>query len=60
MEHIKELHNIKLWLKTGAIGYDEAKRRAAPHIKAINTRSNAIAKRHGVKPKHVTFGSFMR
>ena len=60
MEHKRELDNIKGWLLTGAITYDKAKEMAAPHIAAMNERSKEIAKKHGVRPKRISFAAFMR
>jgi len=58
--HIQELKNIDLWLKIGAIDYDKAKEMAIPHINAINEKSKAIAKKHGIKPRFVAFHNFVR
>jgi hypothetical protein len=54
------LKNIKMWLLMGAITYDRAKEMAAPQIEAFNTKAAAIAKRHGVKARKITFAEFMR
>jgi len=58
--HIQELRNIDLWLKIGAIDYDKAKEMAKLHIIAINEKSKEIAKKHGVKPRLVSFHNFVR
>ncbi len=60
MEHRQELENIKMWLHSGAISYDQAERMAKPHLDAMNEKSKEIAKRCGVKPKLFNFASFMR
>jgi ribosomal protein S11 len=60
MEHTDELKNIKMWLHLGAITYDKAKEMAEPHIAAFNTKAAEIAKKHGTKPRQITFASFMR
>lgn len=60
LEHKQEMDNIKLWLYSGAISYDQAKRMAKPHLDAMNEKSKEIAKRCGVKPKLITFTAFMR
>lgn len=60
MEHRQELENIKMWLHSGAISYDQAERMAKPHLDALNEKSKEIAKRCGVKPKLFNFASFMR
>ena len=60
MEHTNELKNIRSWLCAGAITYDKAKQMAKPHIEAFNMKSKEIAKKHGVKPRFITFASFMR
>ena len=57
--HIQELHNIDMWLKIGAIDYDKAKAMAQFHIDAINVMSKTIAKKHGVKPRYVSFHNFI-
>ncbi len=59
-EHTNELHNIKMWMYQGAIAYDKAKEMAEPHIAALNEKAREIAKKHGVKPRQVTFAAFMR
>jgi hypothetical protein len=56
----QELANIDYWLKTGAINFDKAKKKAQPHIDAINEKSKEIAKKHGVKPRLVGFHNFVR
>lgn len=57
---IQELANIDLWVKIGAIDYDNAKKMAQPHIDAINEKSREIAKKHGIKPRLVAFHNFVR
>lgn len=54
------LNNIKMWLCQGAIKYETAKEMAAPHIEAFNKKAAEIAKKHGVRPRQITFASFMR
>jgi len=58
--HIQELVNIDMWVKIGAVNYDQAKKMAKPHIDAINEKSREIAKKHGVKPRLVGFHNFVR
>ena len=58
--HIQELRNIDYWLKIGAISFDRAKEMAQPHIDAINKASWRIARKHGVKPRYVSFHNFIR
>lgn len=58
--NLNSLNEIKYKLKIGVITYDEAKKRALPYIKAMNDKATEIAKRHGVKPKKITFTGFMR
>jgi ribosomal protein S11 len=60
MEHTKQLYNIKVWMMTGAITYDRAKEMAEPHIAALNEKAAEIAKKHGIKPRIITFAAFMR
>jgi hypothetical protein len=60
MTHINELRNIDLWVKTGAIDFDKAKKMAQPHIDAINAKSVEIAKKHGVRARKVSFYNFVR
>jgi hypothetical protein len=60
MEHTNELRNIEMWMKQGAITYDKAKEMAKPHIDALNTKARGIAKKYGIKPRIITFASFMR
>ena len=54
------LKNIRMWLCQGAITYDKAKEMAVPHINTLNKKSAEIAKKHGVKPRQITFAEFMR
>jgi polyhydroxyalkanoate synthesis regulator phasin len=49
-----------MWVKMGAISFDEAKKMAQPHIDAINEKSKEIARKHGVKPRLVRFHNFIR
>jgi predicted nucleotidyltransferase len=58
--HIDELRNIDLWVKTGAIDYDRAKKMARPHVEAVNEKAAEIAERLGVRAKKVYFHSFVR
>ena len=60
MNHTEELNNIKMWLRLGAITYDDAKERAKPHIDALNEKSAEIAKKYKMKPRKVSFSAFMR
>ena len=60
MEHTQELHNIKMWMMMGAVSYDKAREMAAPHIAALNEKAVQIAKKHGVRPRKITFAAFMR
>jgi ribosomal protein S11 len=60
MRHTEEMRNIKMWLMTGAITYDKAKEMSAPHLEAMNQKAREIAKKHGLKPKLITFAGFMR
>jgi hypothetical protein len=57
--HIQELRNIDLWVKTGAVDYDRAKKMAQPHIDAINAKSAEVAKKHGVRARKVYFHNFV-
>jgi ribosomal protein S11 len=59
MTHINELRNIDLWVKTGAIDFDKAKKMAQPHIDAINVKSAEIAKKHGIRAGKVYFHNFV-
>lgn len=60
LEHKQEMDNIKMWLHSGAISYEQAQRMAKPHIDAMNEKSKEIAKRCGVKPKLISFSAYMR
>jgi ribosomal protein S11 len=60
IKHTEELRNIQMWMNTGAISYDSAKKMAATHLEAMNNKAREIAKRHGIKPRLITFASFMR
>ena len=44
LEHKQEMDNIKMWLHSGAISYEQAQRMAKPHIDAMNEKSKEIAK----------------
>jgi len=60
MEHTNELRNIQMWMGMGAITCERAKELARPHIDALNEKAREIAKRHGIKPRLITFWEFMR
>jgi hypothetical protein len=60
MEHTNELRTIKMWMLTGAISYERAKEMAKPHLDALNEKARLIGKKYGIKPKLITFASFMR
>ena len=60
LEHKQEMDNIKLWLYSGAITYEQAQEMAKPHLEAMNAKSRELAKKFGVKPKLISFTSFMR
>lgn len=60
LEHKQEMDNIKMWLHTGAISYDRARKMAKPHLDAMNEKAKEIAKRLGAKPRLINFSSFMR
>jgi hypothetical protein len=47
-------------MKTGAISYERAKEMAKPHIDALNEKAKEIGKKYGMKPRLITFASFMR
>lgn len=58
---IDALKEIRMMLRTGAISFEEAKKKAAPLFEAINERGKQIAKEHGIKRyKPISFTSFMR
>ncbi|MEX2444491.1 MAG: hypothetical protein WD492_12860 [Alkalispirochaeta sp.] len=60
MEHVERLRVIRARLHTGELEYREARRLAEPHIRAFNAVSREKAKKHGVRPKLMTFAGFMR
>ena len=60
MEHTEKLKNIKMWLCQGAITYERAREMAEPHIAALNAKAREIAKKHGARPRQITFAAFMR
>lgn len=60
MEHKQEMDNIKMWLHTGAISYEQAERMAEPHLKAMNEKSAELAKKYGVRARKITFSAFIR
>jgi hypothetical protein len=60
MKHTEALRNIQMWMGMGAITYDKAKEMAAPYIEAINEKAKEIGKKYGLKPRLITFASFMR
>lgn len=53
-EEGKFLYNI------GKISRDEAKKQVTPYIEAFNKKSIEIAKKYGMKPKKISFVSFVR
>ncbi len=60
LEHKQEMDNIKGWLLSGAITYEQAERMAKTHLQAMNEKGAEIAKRHGMKYRKITFSGFMR
>lgn len=60
MNDLERLKEIKVLLKTGQIDYDEAKSKAKPLIDNMNFIVLRVAKEHKVKPKFISFVSFMR
>jgi ribosomal protein S11 len=60
MKHTEEMNNIKMWMYQGTITYDKAKELAEPHIAALNEKAREIAKKHGARPRQITFAAFMR
>jgi aspartokinase len=49
-----------MWLRLGAISYEKAKELAILHLEALNEMAAKIAKKHGIKPRKITFSAFMR
>lgn len=63
----KEIENIKAGAinarseyNAGWITRAEAKERIMPYIEAVNAKSVEIASKYGMKPKKVSFASFIR
>jgi len=54
------IERIRKDMLAGRIDYSEAAEQAAPTIKAINEKAKAIAKKHGMRPKLITFSELMR
>lgn len=57
---LNQLNEIKYKLHIGIISYDEAKKRAKPLLKIMNDKAVEISKKYNIKPKKITFSSFMR
>lgn len=60
METLNKLNDIKMWLLSGAITYEQAKKDSAVLIDALNKKSAEIAFKYGQNPKKISFASFMR
>lgn len=56
----KAIEEIRADLQAGRIDYDTAFERAKPVIDRINARGREIAKKHGMRPKLITFQEVMR
>lgn len=60
----KELKAIaeeyKYLYKTGQISRDDAKLKIMPYIVKFNEKSIEIAKKYGMKPKKISFVTFIR
>jgi hypothetical protein len=60
MQHKTELDIIRNLLLTNQIDYNTAKKMAAPHLEAMNTKAKEIALKFGVKPRVISFAAYMR
>lgn len=60
----QQLKNIadegKYLYKIGKITREEAKEKIMPYIQAFNEKSISIAKKYGMKPKKISFTSYIR
>lgn len=59
-EYRDKLDAIKTRMLAGDITYDEAKRLAAPVLKAMNDKAKEVSKRYGMRHKPIGFASVMR
>jgi len=53
-------NDAKALLRVNAISYDEAKRRIMPYIDKWNMVSKEKSKKFHVRPRKITFSSFIR
>lgn len=60
MRDIDQIGNIVATIKAGGIDYETGKSRAMPIIERMNKRAREIAKKHGVRPKLFSWGTFIR
>jgi len=56
----QDIAAIRKKLLSGKLTYNDAADQAAPIIKRINEQARAIAKRHGMRPKLISFTELMR
>lgn len=60
LKNRQDIERIRKGLMAGKLSYDEAGEQAAPIIKRINEQAKAIAKKHGLRAKLITFNELMR
>lgn len=58
--NILKIEHIKEDLMFGRISYDQAKILAEPTIRDINERAIEIARKHGMRPRKVSFEVLVR
>lgn len=47
-------------LQLGVVTIEKAKENIMPYINLVNEKSIELAKKHGVKPRKISFSSFVR
>ena len=60
IDNQKAIADIRADLQAGRIDYATAAERAKPVIDRINATGKALAKKHGMRPKLITFQEVMR
>lgn len=61
MNEIKEIAmKYKLLYNSGKVTREEALSHITPYIEQYNKKSAEVAKKYGVKPKKISFASFIR
>lgn len=59
-DNMQKIADIRKAMQSGELNYDDAFDKAKPIIDRINARGKELAKKHGMRPKMITFSELMR